>query len=327
MNTMTNNIVRQKAVVDKVCELQTPVSLYGPREDGHGNMYVCSHAGEILRFTDDGDVQVFLTIGGQPNCTFFLTKVLILMRTTIYILQMLLTHPFFTNNKQIEVKNKYKSLEDNKSELQILVKDYEGNPLKGPISLAMNTDENCLLVCDAGNFGSTSLNRATGSIYIVELDSKIPRPLLMNCLAYPADVIFDNSTGITYLVETFTNRIIRFIQNPPGVYHSSIFHQFNGRLGPTAISIDEMGNIYVARYEFQNAEKDVDGLISILNKEGYIVGELVLPKLPEITGMCISSTKKDSLYFTEKSFNGVLKIKLSQFVAEIYKLEENNKLI
>lgn len=148
------------------------------------------------------------------------------------------------------IKNKL--LEDNKNaELQILIKDYESNPLKGPTSIAFNIDDNGLFICDAGNFGTTSLNRALGSLYYVELDNKITRGLLVNCLCYPADLIYDNSNQILYVAETFSNRIIRLIQNPPGVYHSSIFHQFNGRVGPTAITMDELGNIYVARYEFQ----------------------------------------------------------------------------
>jgi sugar lactone lactonase YvrE len=239
---------------------------------------------------------------------------------------------YFADVANASVFYKSSSKEDSKpSELQILVKDFEGNPLKGPCSIAINRDENSLIVCDAGNFGTTSLNRATGSIFLIELDTptKISRPLLLNCLAYPADVIFDGSTGIAYVCETFNNRVIRFIQSPPGVYHSSVFHQFTGRLGPTAISIDELGNIYVARYEFQSNEVDVDGVISVLNREGYLVGELIVPKMPEITSLCISAKEKqkDSLFLTEKSFNGVLKIKLSQFVSEIYKLEENNKII
>ena len=143
-------------------------------------------------------------------------------------------------------------LEDKQSsELQILIKDYESNPLKGPTSIDFNIDDNGLFICDGGNLGTTSLNRSLGSLYYVELDNKITRGLLINCLAYPSDLIYDNSNQILYVAETFTNRIIRLIQNPPGVFHSSIFHQFNGRIGPTAITMDELGNIYVARYEFQ----------------------------------------------------------------------------
>lgn len=68
MNAINGNIIRQKAYVETVCEMRSTVSLYAPREDSQGNMYACSHAGEILRFNDNGEFQVFLTIGGQPSC-------------------------------------------------------------------------------------------------------------------------------------------------------------------------------------------------------------------------------------------------------------------
>jgi hypothetical protein len=75
MNTYSSgNIIRQKVIVEKFCQCSTPISLYSPREDSKGNMYVCSHAGEILKFTDEGDIDVYLTIGGQPNCNKIINK-------------------------------------------------------------------------------------------------------------------------------------------------------------------------------------------------------------------------------------------------------------
>jgi gluconolactonase len=227
-----------------------------------------------------------------------------------------------------DISNKEDNNNSNSKQIgwHVLMKDYECVPLKGPSSLAINNKENRIFICDAGYFGTTSLNNPNGSLYLIELDSKICRPLLLNCLSYPADIIYDDNSQSAYLVETFTNRVIRLIQSPPDIFHSSVFHQFSGRVGPTAIAIDALGNIYVARYEFQTNEKDVDGIISVLNKDGYLVGELIIPKMPEITGLCIPSDKKaDTLYFTEKSFNGILKVKLSQFAAEIDKMVENNK--
>jgi hypothetical protein len=68
MNTLGNGtIIRQKAVVEKVCEMEAPVRLFSPREY-NGSIYVCSHAGEILKVNDNGEYQSCLTIGGQPNC-------------------------------------------------------------------------------------------------------------------------------------------------------------------------------------------------------------------------------------------------------------------
>jgi hypothetical protein len=68
MNSLGNgSLVRQKAVVEEVCKMENPVSLYNPREY-NGSMYVCSHAGEILKFSDAGDYQVYVIWGGQPTC-------------------------------------------------------------------------------------------------------------------------------------------------------------------------------------------------------------------------------------------------------------------
>lgn len=52
------------------------------------------------------------------------------------------------------------------------------------------------------------------------------------------------------MAELLANRIVRFVQRPANVYHMSVFYQFSGRMGPSAIAIDEDGNLYVARYDF-----------------------------------------------------------------------------
>jgi hypothetical protein len=52
---------------EEVVKMENPVSLYHPREF-NGSMYVCSHAGEILKFSDAGDYQVYVIWGGQPQC-------------------------------------------------------------------------------------------------------------------------------------------------------------------------------------------------------------------------------------------------------------------
>jgi hypothetical protein len=68
MNSLANGtIIRQKAYVEKVCELESPVRLSNPREF-NDNLYVCSHAGEILKVNENGDCQSLVIVGGQPNC-------------------------------------------------------------------------------------------------------------------------------------------------------------------------------------------------------------------------------------------------------------------
>lgn len=67
-------------------------------------------------------------------------------------------------------------------------------------------------------------------------------------------------------------------------------------------------------------------MISVINQSGSLVGELLIPKLPEITGMYISPKKKDTLYLTEKNSNGVFKIKLANFLSEIDKADDYLKI-
>ena len=67
MNTITNNIVQQKANFEKICEFKHKMQLFSPAEDNNGKLYVTSLSGEILTFTDSGQIEPFLTVGGQPN--------------------------------------------------------------------------------------------------------------------------------------------------------------------------------------------------------------------------------------------------------------------
>ncbi len=330
MNSMSQ-VVHFKANIETVFELPIKVSLTGPREDSKQNMFVCSKAGEIIKFNEKGEYSIILSLTGQPNCLAF----------------------DFGEEMENENSSKIKSQENNKIDTyyftdiansviyckkpnaekpEVIIRDYEGNPLLGPTSLVLNTEDNSLLFCDGGNFESTSLSYPKGGVYHVELESHTTTPIIEKCLAYPADIIFEPIIGTGYVAETFANRILRITENPQGIFHTSVFYVFNGRVGPTAITNDDQGNIYASRFEYQKEDKSVNGLISVINKDGYLVGELELPKMSEITGMFIPKKFMDEskemennvktnvyLYFTERNFNGVKRIKLNSFISDIEK--------
>ena len=90
--------------------------------------------------------------------------------------------------------------------------------------------------------------------------------------------------------------------------------------------MDENGNLCVARYEYSpvefEGELEADGLISVINKDGIMIGELSLPELPEITGLYISPKKRENLYVTERNSTGVFIIKISSFTIDLDKYEE-----
>ena len=331
MNSLSQ-IVHYKANIETVFELPIKLSLSGPREDSKQNMFVCSKAGEIIKFNEKGEYSIILSLTGQPNCIAFDFAEDMENENSIKGLKEnednKLDTYYFTDiaNSVIYCKR------PNSEKPEVVIRDYEGNPLLGPTSLILNTEDNSLLFCDAGNFESTSLSSPKGGVYYVELESHTTRPIIEKCLAYPSDIIFEPIIGIGYVAETFANRILRITENPQGIFHTSVFYVFNGRVGPTAITNDDQGNIYASRFEYQKEDKSVNGLISVINKDGELVGELELPKMSEITGMFIPKKYIDEskdmennpktnvyLYFTEKNFNGVKRIKLNSFINDIEK--------
>ena len=330
MNTFSQTIVRYKAQVETVFELPMKVRLSGPREDSKSNLYVCSHEGEIIKFNEKGEYSIILSLTGQPTCIAFEYR------------EDENDNSAKKSDKDNEIIDTYYftdiansviySKKSNSEKPEVLILDYEGNPLIGPTSLAYNSEDNSILFCDGGFFESTSLNNPSGSIYHIDIDGHSTIPILEKCLAYPADIIFEGIIGTGYVAETFANRIIRITENPQGIFHANVFYVFNGRIGPTSITLDEQGNLYVSRFEYQNKDESINGLISVINKDGYLIGELELPKISEITGMYIPKKLIDEskemenniktnvfLYFTEKNFNGVKKIKLNSFISEIEK--------
>ena len=330
MNTFSQTIVRYKAQVETVFELPMKVRLSGPREDSKSNLYVCSHEGEIIKFNEKGEYSIILSLTGQPTCIAFEyheDENDNSAKKSDKDNEIIDTY-YFTDIANSVIYSK----KSNSEKPEVLIRDYEGNPLIGPTSLAYNSEDNSILFCDGGFFESTSLNNPSGSIYHIDIDGHSTIPILEKCLAYPADIIFEGIIGTGYVAETFANRIIRITENPPGIFHANVFYVFNGRIGPTSITLDEQGNLYVSRFEYQNKDESINGLISVINKDGYLIGELELPKMSEITGMYIPKKLIDEskemenniktnvfLYFTEKNFNGVKKIKLNSFISEIEK--------
>jgi hypothetical protein len=63
-----------------------------------------------------------------------------------------------------------------------------------------------------------------------------------------------NVPGVTcstcrYVAEMMANRILRFFQQPSGVFHASVFYQLSGGVGPCCLALDAQGNIVVGQYD------------------------------------------------------------------------------
>ena len=323
MNTNPNiQTFRKKVTPEVVFSLNNRQTLVNPREDSQGNLYVCNECGDLLNFNEDGSYSTFSTLGGMPRCICFN-----LANNSIYIADLM--------NKVV-----YEKGLDKEKEMNFKIIDYCGVALKGPTSIVGSNDDDYIIVTDAGLFGSSGVNNPNGSIYLYDIINNVLRPIILNNLSYPCDIYHDKEEDIFYVCDMLSNRILRLIQSPKGVFHTSVFYTFNGKLGPSAINMDDMGNIYISRSDFYG-KNNKDGIISIISKEGNLIGEIIVEGYSEINGLLIPKNFKkekdtrggngngnDSLspnviYFTDKNFSGVLKIKLSVISPELEKLQEN----
>ena len=252
--------------------------IWSVTEDRDGKLFAAFQTGHIYSIIDR-QCELLYNTGGQPTSVIFDSN------NTAYIADM--AHQRILCHSESEAGG----------EVTDIVKDYEGKPLLGPNCLALNENNNYLYFTDSGPLGETSIANPIGNIFAADLELLVLKPIALRCLAYPSGIAITNDGKNIYVSETNLNRVLRISQNPPGVHHISVFHQFASRLGPSAIAVSENGFIYVANYEFSDYSKN--GLISILAPDGSLVNTFAVPNAPEITSLQFSKIKTNVLYITE----------------------------
>ena len=66
----------------------------------------------------------------------------------------------------------------------------------------------------------------------------------------------------------------------------TVFFQFSGKLGPTAVVTNQDDFVFVSRYEYLDLCSE--GEIAIINPKGQYIRSLVLPGYSEINGLQFS---------------------------------------
>merc|ERR1712178_249636 len=194
-------------------------------------------------------------------------------------------------------------------ELSEFVREYEGKPFMGPNSMIFD-DKNNVYFTDSGPLGESTLGNPKGSVYVVDGEQQFLRPLVLECLAHPSGLALSPDQQIVYVAETMANRVLRFVQSPPGVFHMSVFYQFSGLLGPTALCCDaKTGNLYVGRFDFKGCAEE--GVVTVLSSKGEKLRDLTIPA-PEVTGIVVDTRANSddtfSLLVTEASTGALYRI-------------------
>ena len=113
---------------------------------------------------------------------------------------------------------------ENRIEITPVIKDFDGNALKGPNQMILSEKNNTLFFTDSGPLGETSLESPNGSVFAIDLAVSMLKPVIYNKLAYPCGLALSNDENIIYVAETYMNRVLRIVCHSSGVYHTSVFH-------------------------------------------------------------------------------------------------------
>lgn len=253
---------------------------YWPIEDQDGNLFVVVNNGDIYQVTD-GRLEHAFSTNGQPTSIVFDQQ----------------GSSFIADSAHQAILSQ--TMNEHRVETTPVIMDYEGSPLKGPHSMILSEKQNALFFTDAGPFGETGLDNPWGSIFAIDLSESILKKIQVDSLAYPTGLAVNHSEDVLYVSEMCQNRILKVVLHENGTYHTSVFKQFSGRFGPTAIAVNHDGLLYVARFDFAHITDH--GIITVLNEKAEIEDEIRLPRLPEITGLYFSKLHENTLYITEAS--------------------------
>ncbi len=240
---------------------------------------ITSGSGEVLEITKNGQMRKIHGTGGQLSGAMFQNGILYMAD---------FAHGAVVSNEG--------------GDQELVVGVYEDRPLKGPNSIIRSEDS--IFFTDSGPLGETGLHNPTGSLFTItgKPSEQVLKPLSYNNLAYPTGVAYYK--GMLFVAEMTTNRILRFYQEPEGVFHGSVFYQNSGGVGPSSVAVDAEGTLYVGVFESSAAKST--GTVLIIDKDGRLEGTVVTDGA-EVTGVVVNGRE---LIITERSTGSIQKVAL-----------------
>ena len=245
---------------------------------------VRQNAGNIISIDNVGNAQVVCSTGGQPSGAVFTND------GTLYVSD-------FGHSAVLSVQAE--------GQQDLVVGVYEDKPLKGPNSIQIAKGD--IFFTDSGSFGETGLHNRSGSLFTISNSpsGQILKPLALETLAYPSGVAVSPDGKFVYVAEMMANRVLRFFQQPAGVFHASVFYQLSGGVGPSCLALDAQGNLYVGLYDVKDSA--ADGVVHVISPAGKVTFHITTAG-PEISGLTIAND--GTVYITEKSTGSVQKAKV-----------------
>lgn len=302
MYTLPSGILwRQRAEYEVLHQSDLLTDIFSPIEGKDNEVFFSSLSGEIFCFRE-GQLATCCVTGGVVTSMTMDDKFSLILGDSK---EKCVFHLVFEGEKYEPSK---------------MIDEYKESPLLGVTAVHYCAEFGSLFFADAKRTSSFFKEKPTGSLYYFDYELQLTIPIIRDYLTFPSAIAVDTNKKAVYVADMYSNQIVRAIKNNCGTYIASVFYQFSGRKGLSAIDVDSLGNIYVARFEHQDERNSIDGIIAKLNKDGVLLGELILEKMPEISGLKLMNENENMLLVTENSTKSLLKIKIdtSSFDYEKY---------
>ena len=304
-----NQIAQVQILMDSELHMYSPV----PRPTGE--IVIACENGSVYRLDKEQKQSKLFTVGGQAAGIAMEPK----NSNRVYLAD--LAHQAILVR---EITNN-----DTEPVTQQIAKEFEGEPFIGPNSIVLSSTGEKLFFTDSGPWAETNIQHPNGGVYLIEVEAGRITPLAYNCLAYPSGLCLSKEKGerFLYVCETGRNRLLRFFLKESCEFKLSVFYQFSGRFGPTAIACHpESGNLYIAHYDFKskicnNLGFENNGEISILSQDGRKLGRVSVPGFPQIISLAFSLYEQGTLIGIDNTAHSTL----FQFEVKESTLEKSEK--
>ena len=91
---------------------------------------------------------------------------------------------------------------ENMSEMAPVIKDNDGKPLRGPHSMVLSEKNHTLYFTDCGPQGESCLESPTGSIFAIDLNENMLKPIIDSRLSQPTGMVMSNDQNKIFVCET-----------------------------------------------------------------------------------------------------------------------------
>ena len=176
----------------------------------HNLYYLTQGSGEIIAIDQSGSTETIHNTNGEPSGAVFDDQGVIYIADQAHAAVLAIQ-------------------ETGENQQELVVGVYEDKPLRGPHSIACSSDGDVFFT-DSGPFGETGLQNPQGSLFVISNtpSGQMLKPISLNNLAGPAGIALSSDGQFIYVCEMMTNRVLRYFQQPEGVYHASVFYQLSG---------------------------------------------------------------------------------------------------